>query len=119
MLIHNFCEEEPAMAWITYKKAYAMVPHSWLIEVMDMFGVAGNIAGLLRNSMAGWKNQLMGNGNQLSIFDIIRVIFQGDSLSPLMFVMIMTPLSIKHRDSDLGYMLKNDRSNKINHLLYG
>ena len=108
-----------AMAWIDYKKAYDMVPHSWLIEVMDIFGVAGNIAGLLRNSMGGWKTQLMANGNELGEpVDIKRGIFQGDSLSPLLFVMIMIPLSMRLRDSDLGYMLKNDRSNKINHLLF-
>ena len=29
-----------AMAWIDYKKAYDMVPHSWNIECLDLFGVA-------------------------------------------------------------------------------
>ena len=28
-----------AMAWIDYKKAYDMVPHSWIIECSDLFGV--------------------------------------------------------------------------------
>ena len=27
------------MAWIDYKKAYDMVPHSWIIECLDLFGV--------------------------------------------------------------------------------
>ena len=39
-------------------------------------------------------------------------------MSPLLFVMIMIPLSMRLRDSDFGYMLKNDRRNKINHLLF-
>ena len=68
--------------------------------------------------MDGWKTQLMGNGNVLGTVDIKRGIFQGDSLSPLLFVMIMIPLSMRLRDLDLGYMLKNDRSRKINHLLF-
>ena len=42
-----------SMAWIDYKKAYDMVPHSWIKEVVDMLGVAGNIGGLLSNSMSG------------------------------------------------------------------
>ena len=29
-----------AMAWIDYKKAYDMVPHSWILEALDMFKVA-------------------------------------------------------------------------------
>ena len=39
------------MAWIDYKKAYNMVSHSWIIECLDLFGVADNIKSLLVNSM--------------------------------------------------------------------
>ena len=39
-----------AMAWIDYKKAYDMVPHSWIIECLDLFGVAENIKSLLVKS---------------------------------------------------------------------
>ena len=31
------------IAWIDYKKAYDMVPHSWIIECLDLFGAAENI----------------------------------------------------------------------------
>ena len=40
-----------AMAWIDYKKAYDMVPHSWITECLDLFGVAEKIKSLLVNSM--------------------------------------------------------------------
>ena len=40
-----------AMAWTDYKKAYDMGPHSWIIECLDLFGVAENIKSLLLNSM--------------------------------------------------------------------
>ena len=39
------------IAWIDYKKAYDMVPHSWIIECLDLFGLAENIKSLLANSM--------------------------------------------------------------------
>ena len=39
------------MAWIDYKKSYDMVTHSWIIERLDLFGVAENIMSLLVNSM--------------------------------------------------------------------
>ena len=35
-----------AVGWIDYKKAYDMVPHSWIIECLDLFGVAENIKSL-------------------------------------------------------------------------
>ena len=40
-----------AMAWIDYKKAYDMVPHSWIIECLGFFGVAENIKSLSVNIM--------------------------------------------------------------------
>ena len=44
-----------AMAWIDYKKAYDMVPHSWIIECVDLLGVAENIKSLLVKSVEKWK----------------------------------------------------------------
>ena len=35
-----------------------MVPHSWIIEHLDLFGVAENIKSLLVNSMEKWKVML-------------------------------------------------------------
>ena len=35
------------MAWVDYKKTYDMVPHSWLLEVVEMMGVADNVKSLL------------------------------------------------------------------------
>ena len=47
-----------AMTWIYYKKAYDMFPHSWIMECLDLFGVAENIKSLLVNSMEKWKVML-------------------------------------------------------------
>ena len=51
-----------AMAWIDYKKAYDMVSQSWIIECLDLFGVAENIKSLLVNSMEKW-NIMLCSGN--------------------------------------------------------
>ena len=47
-----------AMAWIDYKKVYDMIPHSWIIECLDLFRVAENIKSLLVNSLEKWKVML-------------------------------------------------------------
>ena len=39
------------MTWIDFKKAYDIVSQSWIIECLDLFGVADNIESLLVNSM--------------------------------------------------------------------
>ena len=69
------------MAWIDYKKAY-MVPHSWIIECLDLFGVAENIKSLLVNTMEKWKVMLCSGNSELGQVEIKQGILQGDSLSP-------------------------------------
>ena len=76
-----------AMAWTDYKKAYDMVPHSRIIECLDLFGVAKNIKSLLVNSMEKWKVMLCSGNSELDEVKIKRGIFQGDSLSPSVFAL--------------------------------
>ena len=82
------------MDWIDYKKAYDMVPHSWIIGFLDLFGVAQNIKSLFVNSMEKWKVMLCSEISELGKVEIKRGIFQGDSLSSLMFVLALIPLSL-------------------------
>ncbi|XP_068734717.1 uncharacterized protein [Montipora capricornis] len=46
------------MAWIDYRKAYDMLPHSWIKESLDWFGVASNVKNLLFKSMEQWRTEL-------------------------------------------------------------
>ena len=39
------------MAWIDYKKAFGLVPPSWILQCKRMFGIAQNMVGLIQNSM--------------------------------------------------------------------
>ena len=59
-----------AMAWIDYKKAYDMVPHSWIKECLELFGVAENIKTLLVNSMQKWRVMLCAGNSELGEVDI-------------------------------------------------
>ena len=74
-----------AMVSIDYKKDYDMVPHVWIIECLHLFGVAENIKNLLVNSMEKSKLMLCSGNSELGEVKTKRGIFQGDSLSPLMF----------------------------------
>ena len=71
-----------AMAWIDYKKAYDMVPHSWIIECLDLFAVAENIKSLLVNSVEKRKVVLCSGNSELGKVEIKQGIFQGNSLFP-------------------------------------
>ena len=83
-----------SMAWIDYKKAYDMVLHSWILKCLEMVGAAKNMIFIISNSMVNWKTVLTSGGMALGQVDIRRGVFQGDSLSPLLFIMIMLPLTL-------------------------
>ena len=98
------------MAWIDYKKAYDMVPHSWLLEVM---GMAENVEGLLRESMTKWKTVLSAGGEYLGEIDIKRGIFKERRFA----VMVMAPLSILLKEERRGYEF-GEQKRLISHLLF-
>lgn len=97
-----------SMAWIDYKKAYDMVPHSWILKCLEMVGAAKNIISIISNSMVNWKTVLTSGGTVLGQVDIRRGIFQGDSLSPLLFIVIMLPLTLVLRKMRAEYRLAKD-----------
>ena len=88
--IYNYLEREKkrhtnlSMAWINYRKAYDLVPHSWAKEYMEMFGIAESLRPFLQKSMQQWRLSLMAKGEDLGEVNVKRGIFQGDSLSPLL-----------------------------------
>ena len=88
------------MAWIDYKKGYDLVPHSWVNQCMEMFGTVENL-----KSMQQWKLSLTTNGEDLGEGHVERGILQGDSLSPLLFVSSMVPLSLILKKVNI-YMLQ-------------
>ena len=59
-----------------------------------MFGVAENIESLLVNSMEQWKVMLCSGNSEFGEVEIKRGIFQGDSLSPSVFVLALISLSL-------------------------
>ena len=104
------------MAWIDYRKAYDMIPHSWILESLEMVNVADNVIEMLKRSMNNWNVNLTSSGDFLGNVNIKRGIFQGDSLSPLLFVVCMIPLSRILRKVKVRYTLKNGE--KLNHVLF-
>ena len=111
------CKRNLSMAWVDYRKAYDLIPHSWLLRILDLTKVAGNIGKLIQNSMGMWQTELTCNGQRLCDVDIKRGIFQGDSLSPLLFVMAMIPLTTLLRRESFGFKFKGNET-RVNHLFF-
>ena len=88
-----------------------------IIECLDLFGVAENIKSLLVNSMEKRKVMPCSGHSQLAEVEIKRGIFQGHSLSSLVFVLALIPLSLILRKTKAAYEISESKD-KINHLLF-
>ena len=98
---------------------------------MEMFGVAVNVIFSVNASMKQWNTELTASNQRLGNVKIRREISQGDSLFPLLFLLLeystilysillllaMIPLILMLRQTKASYDL-NKESKKIIHLLF-
>ena len=106
-----------SMVWIDYKKAFDMIPHSWLIKCLEIYDAEENTFRFLKNTMPNWKTILTSSGTWLAEVNIRRWILQEDSLSPLLFIVAMIPMTRVLERMEVGYQLKKGGS-RINHLMF-
>ena len=106
-------------AWIDYKKAFDSVPHSWIMKCMEIYKICPVVTQFNTAAMKTWKSTLVLNHPEGSLtsrpINIKSGIFQGDSLSPLLFCMALAPLSSLLQESSCGYEIQGQ---KINHLFF-
>ena len=60
----------------------------------NLFEVADNIRNVIEKSMKNWKVELTSGGETLGEVKINRGIFQGDGLSPILFVITLIHLEM-------------------------
>ena len=110
------------LAWIDYQKAYDSVPHSWIKEILDIYKIDKTTTNFINHSMQHWKTKLKlnhTNGTTITTsIPIRRGIFQGDSMSPLIFCMCLFPLTNLLNRTKIGVSISNRKEKKINHLMY-
>ena len=93
------------MAWIGYKKAYGMVPHSRILESLELVQASGNILEFVKRSVGKRKKTYPE-----------KWIFQGNNLSPLSLAIFMIPLTNILRKAKARCTLEGGE--KTNHLLF-
>ena len=93
-----------------------MVPHCWMIEAMKMVRIADNIVNVFENSKETWITEQIACNESLGEVDIRRGIFQGDSFSSLLFVVVLIHLPIILNETDLRYI--TSRNQELSHLLF-
>ena len=105
-----------AVAWIDFQKAFDSVPHSWILEVLSLYKVNSSLVNFISASMNLWNTMLTVNELFVGNVSINCGIFQGDSLSPLLFCLALNPLSEIIQSTPYGYKFRSGIL--VQHLLY-
>jgi hypothetical protein len=109
------------MPWIDYQKAFDRVPHSWIIKSLETIGINTKVISFTKKVMGYWRTRMRLHAeNKLTETEDIKIqcgIFQGDSLSPLLFCICLLPLTKKLNKLNTGYD-EHTTKTKILHLLY-
>ena len=105
------------MAWIDYKKAYDMVPQTWIINCYKMYKISDEIINFIEKTMKTWRVELTTGWKSFAEAKIQRDIFQVDAISPLLFIIAMMPLHHIFRKFTAKCKLIKSQE-KFNHLMY-
>ena len=121
-VIIEYCKDRHrnlSMTWIDHRKAFQNVPHDWLINALRLYKISPTIVSFIKFCMFLWTtNLLLTHENVTRRSNKIGIdcgIFQGDSLSPLIFCLALAPLSTVLDGTGYGYKIQN---RFISHLLY-
>jgi len=85
-----------SVAWVDYQKAFDRVPHQWIDALLRSIKAPKIIKKCLRRIIPMWATTFsVGKGEKEVQFELQlkRGIFQGDSLSPLLFCLAISPIS--------------------------
>jgi hypothetical protein len=114
-------EKNLSMAWIDYQKHFDRVPHSWIIKSLELIGINNKVISFTKKVMTYWKTWVcLHTENRLIETKDIKIqcgIFQGDSLSPLLFCICLIPLTEKLNRLNTGYEERTTKT-KISQLLH-
>jgi len=95
------------MAWIDYQKAFDRVPHSWITEFLEITGINSKVIAFTKKAMTYWMARMhLHAEHELRKTEDIKIqcgVFQGDSLSPLLFCICLIPLTEQLNRFNTGY----------------
>ena len=106
-MIENGIDENSCFLLIDQEKAFDRVETKWLFNVLEGFGFGQNFMKSIRILYKYAQRAIITNGVISRNLPVGRGIRQGDSLSPLLYIIKAEPMAQAIRDSMEGIQTKS------------
>ena len=109
--------------WLDYQKAFDSVPHSWLIKALELANIPTEIIHAVKSLTNNWATILrihsITGTIESDLIKFVRGIFQGDTLSVILFILSVNPLSFILKQCK-GYYVGSSANRSVNltHLFF-
>lgn len=115
-----------SMAWVDFRKAFDSVKHKYIKWAIKQIGLPESMRVLLGKLMSNWVVHYEGRKNGRKVtsrpVEVKNGVLQGDTLSPLLFCLAITPISHQLTSSVRAYETSfgkiKGHSVKLGHLYY-
>ena len=102
--------------WLDYQKAFDSIPHDWMIHSLRLAKIPEKLIAVIETLTKQWATIVELHGDQSyitsEVINFSNGIFQGDSISVLLFMLSLNPLSCMLGKLK-GYNYGNDRRKTI------
>ena len=110
------------VAWLDVKKASDSIPHNYVRSILRNLPIPHGAVNIIERlyQTPSTRLELLGNKTitPLGTIPLKKGILQGDSLSPLLFVLVMQPFTLRLENSFPKLEIGESSKIEVNHLLF-
>ena len=104
-----------AIIFIDFSKAFDSIHRERMFKILEAYGIPSSIVNAIKLIYENSSAQVLTPDGETSFFDIVSGIFQGDTLAPFLFIVVLD-YALKHAfqmsNSDNGIVIEPRRSRR-------
>ena len=104
-----------AIVFIDFSKAFDSIHRERMFKILEAYGIPPSIVNAIKLIYENSSAQVLTPDGETSFFDILSGIFQGDTLAPFLFIIVLDYAlkeAFKISDSATGIIIEPRRSNR-------